>query len=162
MVTRYTHFLLVLLAGVGFLFQSMWAGVPSGHGLCLGCDNNGGWGWTISKPCVPGVRDCCDEDHDADEIQRASGPAAHGSNECGCVDVPLNGSVATAVSGPARADLSIAECFKNASTVQWVPAGDGLNETHYPPCWARAGPMWITGTPPRMLTPMARMTVLTV
>jgi len=162
MVTRFFHFLLVLLASLGFLFQSIWAGVPNGHGLCLGCERDGGWGWTISEPCVPGVRDCCEEDHEADESRLASGPIAHSSDECGCVDVPLNGSIAAAVAGPVRADLSVAECFKGAPTEQWMPAGDALGLAHYPTCWARAGPMWMDGTPPRLLTPMARMTVLTV
>jgi len=162
MVTRFFHFLLVLLASVGFLFQSMWAGMPSGHGLCLGCERDGGWGWTISEPCEPAVRDCCEEDHEAAESRSASVPPSHGSNDCGCVDVPMSGSVATAVVGPVRADRSAAECFKGAPAKQWMPAGDALSLARHPARWARAGPMWMAGTPPRLLAPMARMTVLTV
>lgn len=153
---------LVLLAVAGFLFQSVWAGVPDGHRLCIGCERDGEWGWTISEPCVPGVPECCEQEHDLDPVEVGPAPMTHGANECGCIDVPLGGVRAIAVSGSIRSDLSVSECFNGTLPAPGVLTADGVFASHYPTCWISAAPLWWAGTPPRLLTPLFRWTVLGV
>ncbi|MEK6701760.1 MAG: hypothetical protein AABZ53_05825 [Planctomycetota bacterium] len=163
MVTRLVHPLLVWLAFAGFVLQSACVGVPFGHGLCIGCDREGSAGWTISEPCVPGVRDCCaDEHHEGESAECLSGPAVHDPADCGCIDVPLMGGMTAFVSAPVRIDVAASQLFDHVLPVPVFLADQHRFGIQDLTCWARAGPMWWDGSPPRLLTPLARWTVLTV
>lgn len=162
MVNRLVYPALVWLAFACFVLQSACAGLPFGHGLCIGCDRDGSAGWTISEPCVPGVRDCCDDEHHGDEhSDGSSGPSMHDPASCGCIDVPLMGGMTVVVSAPVRVDLSASATFGQAVPAPFptYQCSVGTLDLTY---WSRAGPMWRNGSPPRLLTPLARWTVLIV
>lgn len=163
MVNRLVYPVLVWLAFAGFVLQSACAGLPFGHGLCIGCDRDGSAGWTISEPCVPGVRDCCDDEHRKDgATDGSSGQAVHEPASCGCIDVPLMGGMTVVASAPVRVDLSVGPTFDQALLIPAFPTDQYRLGIQDLTCWARAGPMWWDGSPPRLLTPLARWTVLTV
>lgn len=155
---------LVLLALVGFLFQGIWAGAPAGQSLCIGCEReDNDWRWDICEPCIPGVRDCCDDVQRSDECSDCPlGSSAQTPSSCNCIDIPLIGGMPTLLSAPVRADsffpAVVQDTFPNTPAVcaQWA------YDLHSPAYWARAGPMWRDGAPPRLLAPIARWTVLTI
>lgn len=146
--------LIVCLGALGFLIQAIVGSGGAGRALCVGCDQT--W-WTVSSPCDPaGGVDCCSGDEAAQDTHvHPSQPLAHNENDCGCIDVPLPDHAVSAVAVE-RADLSGHFVTLAYALPMWscVPT-DGPTPTE---AWARAGPK----SPPRLLLPQSRFTVLVI
>ncbi len=162
MLTRLTQLLLVWFAVIGMLVQSMWGAVPAGHGLCIGCEQSEGWGVTISQPCAATQKNCCAEHEEEASREPTSGSVIHATGHCGCIDIPIGGSLGAVVAGSTRPNVPAVQDFKPLPqfhcTSLVFSMSSGLNTS----CWARAGPAWADGPPPRLLIPRARCTIYTV
>lgn len=151
---RLFHLALVWLGVFGFLVQTLCAGFPAGHTLCIGCEHGG---WTICAPAnVEAPSRCCDGDDDHDDALPPdhSLPTFQGKNECGCIDVPLIGGLCVTMPSP-RIDASDFNVFRLATAL----ALDPTSLIVVPTCegtWPGAGPR----DPPRLLMPSSRCTVL--
>jgi hypothetical protein len=158
MSDRPVHPFLVVLVALGVLVQSLWAGMPLGAGLCIGCERQGQWGWTVCDSHGAADDGCCESD-DAEPALPVS-PTAGSPEQCRCVVIPMG-------SGPVNL-IASAPVLGSAMETCVVPHGECtlvlavLAMLDPPHSSARAGPTWGDGPPPRLLAPAARRTVLIV
>ncbi|MBM4109275.1 MAG: hypothetical protein FJ255_10785 [Phycisphaerae bacterium] len=146
--------LLIVLGVVGFLLQALAVGGGAGQAMCVGCER--GW-WTISPPCAPeqGV-DCCDKGEDDGTTPAHSDHSQGRSNDdCGCIDIPLPHGTPLAAAAP-RIEQGSGWDTPVAIAVLWQRRTRDVFPIRT--TWARAGPE----SAPRLLTPLARFTVLVI
>jgi hypothetical protein len=152
MLTRSLQLALVVLGALGFLLQSLCMGIPAGLSLCIGCKHGG---WIVSAPCEHGGGpNCCEGEGEVEGPGDPMLPVAHGERDCGCIDIPLMSGTAMTASAP-RIDSLTTHLFTAAAPVAILPPGMNVASG----CTAirpRAGP----SSPPRLLAPSSRRTVL--
>lgn len=153
MLTRLFQPALIWLGIFGFLIQSLCAGFPAGHSLCIGCEHGG---WTICTPdSIEAPSKCCEGDDDPPKPSADhSTPVFQGKDECGCIDVPLATGLGVTISSP-RVDPPDFRVFTLAVVLALEPTSL-IVEPQCGGIWPRAGPP----DPPRQLAPSSRCTVL--
>jgi hypothetical protein len=136
-------------AALGFLLQSVAAGMPAGHSLCIGCKQGG---WRIAEPCAADSRpDCCAERAPRAAQAPATLPLLEPERSCGCFDVPLvTGVSATATAACTDLVLVLAKLC--------VPAAASDLENAPATAVAPGG----LRSPPALAAPLSRHTVLLV
>lgn len=155
MLKRPLQLALVLLGVLGFLVQGLFTNGAAGHNLCIGCDRDGAGGWTLSAPCeTGGGPNCCEAEDEEESTEDPTLPSAHGKRDCSCIDVPLVGGTAVMTAAP-RVDATNSDVFKAPVVVAIMPAVMTV-ESRCTAVRPRAGP----SSPPRLLTPLSRRTVL--
>lgn len=142
-----SHLALAWLIAGALLFQALWAGVPGGARLCIGCP---GQGWSISQADIPDA-ECCD--HEGEEKDDHADAVACGQGHCGCIRIPVGPREGFTLTAPRTPSLTGEGAVEAPPVVGFMPLAVAPN-----PSWVG----FATGPPepPRLLTPMSRRTVL--
>ena len=152
MTHRPSHLAMLWLVAASILVQSLWAGVPGGLSLCIGCDE-GGWSLAQAGEPVNGAA-CCAGDPEPSGPADQTVAARCETGACDCIRIPMRTAPDLTLVAP-RAGAPTTTTVLPLHVVAFLPlAHEPPSARHARP--PRAGP----STPPRLLTPMSRCTVL--